>query len=595
MTARDSTIGRLSVRLPDGMAAGPTLGLRIERLIDEADWQAFGAAPGEILIIRHLRDLPSVGSDGRASAAWRAAVQVRLDDLRRRAARPAWGSVPAHAESVLFADEAELIACCTRDLLAGTARWYWRMQFAHSALAEPGAALAAAWITYSRALPQAARLLPIATWVAALARLDRAQTSRVVRALHEAFTLPEAVFSVELPAASPAQAGGPDIAAPPMSPAPWAAWLPPSISAGLMPQTAYLGGLALALAHTPAAARSQLFARAAAEWLQAALSADARADADSHTAPTSTLTAAEPDRARGDLMLPETVSAASPLSPSSAASERTAGVPIQPDAADMTTDGIPQADTGDGATRLGGVFYLVHLLDWLGLPGELAAHASGWALIELFARALIGERLRFYADDPVWALLAQLDGRAPDVPVGAGWPSDRLRWPGEVLRRHLGTDGAWTAAVDGARVRLAYAGVFAYDAPLLAGDPTVQIESALRHYSDDGTPPTYQIAPIAAPDDLAPETAAVMSADAADWLRRALPLAQTILQRRLRCEAAALSALLIEQRASVTLSRTHVDVTLPMEAIRIPVRLAGLDRDPGWQPDLGYVVLYHFV
>jgi hypothetical protein len=29
--------------------------------------------------------------------------------------------------------------------------------------------------------------------------------------------------------------------------------------------------------------------------------------------------------------------------------------------------------------------------------------------------------------------------------------------------------------------------------------------------------------------------------------------------------------------------------------VSIAVRRAGLDRDPGWQPDLGYIVLFHFV
>ncbi len=40
--------------------------------------------------------------------------------------------------------------------------------------------------------------------------------------------------------------------------------------------------------------------------------------------------------------------------------------------------------------------------------------------------------------------------------------------------------------------------------------------------------------------------------------------------------------------------RTHVDLTLPMNAISLPARRAGLDRDPGWVPDLGRVVLFHF-
>jgi hypothetical protein len=31
-----------------------------------------------------------------------------------------------------------------------------------------------------------------------------------------------------------------------------------------------------------------------------------------------------------------------------------------------------------------------------------------------------------------------------------------------------------------------------------------------------------------------------------------------------------------------------------MDQISIPVRRAGLDHDPGWMPDLAYIVLFHF-
>ena len=39
---------------------------------------------------------------------------------------------------------------------------------------------------------------------------------------------------------------------------------------------------------------------------------------------------------------------------------------------------------------------------------------------------------------------------------------------------------------------------------------------------------------------------------------------------------------------------THVDLVMPLDAITIPVRLAGLDRNPGWLPDFGRVILFHF-
>jgi hypothetical protein len=40
--------------------------------------------------------------------------------------------------------------------------------------------------------------------------------------------------------------------------------------------------------------------------------------------------------------------------------------------------------------------------------------------------------------------------------------------------------------------------------------------------------------------------------------------------------------------------RTHVDVLLPLQAISLVVRLAGLDRTPGWVPELGRVITLTF-
>ncbi len=39
---------------------------------------------------------------------------------------------------------------------------------------------------------------------------------------------------------------------------------------------------------------------------------------------------------------------------------------------------------------------------------------------------------------------------------------------------------------------------------------------------------------------------------------------------------------------------THLDVVASIESIRMPLRMAGLDRSPGWVKRLSRVVLFHF-
>ncbi|WKJ89986.1 hypothetical protein QZJ86_18565 [Methylomonas montana] len=51
---------------------------------------------------------------------------------------------------------------------------------------------------------------------------------------------------------------------------------------------------------------------------------------------------------------------------------------------------------------------------------------------------------------------------------------------------------------------------------------------------------------------------------------------------------------LLALTAQVQYSPSHIDLYAPMTAIRLPVRLAGLDINPGWLPWLGRVVSFHY-
>jgi hypothetical protein len=51
---------------------------------------------------------------------------------------------------------------------------------------------------------------------------------------------------------------------------------------------------------------------------------------------------------------------------------------------------------------------------------------------------------------------------------------------------------------------------------------------------------------------------------------------------------------LLKVDARVVPTASHLDVEFPMSAVRLPVRLAGLDLNPGWVPWLGRVVTFHY-
>jgi hypothetical protein len=51
---------------------------------------------------------------------------------------------------------------------------------------------------------------------------------------------------------------------------------------------------------------------------------------------------------------------------------------------------------------------------------------------------------------------------------------------------------------------------------------------------------------------------------------------------------------LLMRRARIHSTAAHIDVMLPMDSATVPVRAAGLDANPGWCPQLGRIVTFHY-
>ena len=74
-------------------------------------------------------------------------------------------------------------------------------------------------------------------------------------------------------------------------------------------------------------------------------------------------------------------------------------------------------------TGLASMLFLVNFVVWLDDRAD-APWPAGWALVELLGRYLLGDQLADFAGDPLWDVLAELDGRrpgtVPDVGLGPG-------------------------------------------------------------------------------------------------------------------------------------------------------------------------------
>ena len=59
-------------------------------------------------------------------------------------------------------------------------------------------------------------------------------------------------------------------------------------------------------------------------------------------------------------------------------------------------------------------------------------------------------------------------------------------------------------------------------------------------------------------------------------------------------EPAGIYATLLRLPCRLFISSSHIDLSASLQAISLQVRSAGLDRDPGWAPDFGRIIYFHF-
>ena len=612
----------MSTRTPAGTAAQ----LRVRRLLAAAELEPPGLPPASVLVVRSLaapgRVAPRPG-EVRPPPEWERAVRAALAERWRGAARPLRAPVPAAADAVWFADTAEMIAAFARDARAGSvARWWWQALL-KGLPGGPVAAMTALWTREARHVPAALEHLAAAGDAARIvAALPPAYATRILAAVAFAFEAPALLAA---PAAPPAagdattrRASGPapqgearrDSPRPPSpaadageetpaaAEAPWAPFLGrETVPPGMAPEHAALLGASLMLHRAPLVARSTAFVAGFARWRAEAL-ARAAAGAESALAETGpnarraaesierhnrTATVgdpggdvaherrASPDRHPPNAVVPDPAGTSGgrdaldlPRSPAVAVEgdETRAAAPVERSIAEDAAGGREEMDAAgwdvdahrpsveEARAESGacGVFYLVNVLRSMGFFRALDEHfgvapvIGGWGWIDLVARALLGPAAAGLADDPLWRVLAELDGREPEARPGAGFASPET----ETL------PGRW---VD-----------------LFAGAPP------------------------------APEPSPPLGMAPAAPLQRFLDIVTPVLRARIHAALVAaggdadegLEAALLRRVGQVNATRTHVDVHMELDQATLPARLAGLDANPGWVPELARVVTFHF-
>jgi hypothetical protein len=79
------------------------------------------------------------------------------------------------------------------------------------------------------------------------------------------------------------------------------------------------------------------------------------------------------------------------------------------------------------------------------------------------------------------------------------------------------------------------------------------------------------------------------------WLDWLMPYLRARLQRALGLpDRRNLGRILCAHRARVHVTPAHVDVIFDLSSLPLPIRIAGLDRDPGWVPAAGRFIAFHY-
>src|SRR3989442_1090009 len=110
------------LRIADRSTDALALRHSVERAFGGRTLQPSGVAPHVIVCVRHLRMLTPIGA-----TAWADTLDREMQRLVAGAVRPFRDAVPANASVIVFADEAELLACLARDWRRGDGgAWWWR-------------------------------------------------------------------------------------------------------------------------------------------------------------------------------------------------------------------------------------------------------------------------------------------------------------------------------------------------------------------------------------------------------------------------------------------------------------------------------------
>ena len=246
-------------------------------------------------------------------------------------------------------------------------------------------------------------------------------------------------------------------------------------------------------------------------------------------------------------------------------------------------------------TRLGGVFYLINAALAMELYGDFTRplepgiELSIWDFLALMGRELIGEQ---FERDPIWRLLAKVAGREEGELPGARFKQeDDWRMPPDWLNAFPERRDLSYGISRGRLVVMHSAGFSVLDVKLGSRFRMRNIQERLARelgrYSNVGSVTRSRGAP-------AKVIRRELERSLDRWTRRIADYLRVRLARSTGAPVGDLARMFFARAARVDVSPARLDVFFLLAELPIEIRLAGLDRDPGWLPAAGRAIAFHY-
>lgn len=579
-----------------------------------------GLPPEAVLCVRQLT-VPLQGRLNRDPAAWQTAALDQLSALHRRAVRPLWEPVPPAAEAVLFDHPADLLSGLALAWRRGELqRWWWAGLCTPAQLANP----AVLWLAAPQWLPRMLATLALHSEASAFVEaLGTAQAEALLRSVLDCFGLGASLVPISagmagtsadmhLQAENEGAAPAPEHSHSSPSANPWAghwasllpgwsadqqAALLPECPARLNGPADWLLGLGLLLHRAPALLRTAALPGTLTRPYNSAgplsgpdaptrlpvgeraaqqaepLSAGHLHDASAIPGPESEHGAVLPVEQAAQLPADER-QALRTGPPALPALQTTSEPPPSASASPRPSRPAPDAPTRI-VSAFGGLLYLLNVAMQMRLypdftqpsPAQPGLGLSPWTLLALIGERWLGDAFRA---DPLAAQLAELSGQHADL--RAFVPPAEWRFPAHWLAV-FPEEAACTWSWKERRLLLHHpAGFWLYDAE--CSDPAAIL----------GAYPHVQCRPVAEPES-APK-------DPLDrWLTR---LSAAWIARLERALGPGGAVTLCTQAARIERRAERLTASFDLASHPLEVRLAGLDRDPGWIGAAGLSVAFRY-